>query len=365
MQLYLNIESSAELSPSIRNFSVLENGKCTIGRNKDASWCLPDPTRFLSAIHCEIISQSGRFYIVDRSANGLLVDSQKPFKDVPFPLKRRSMIEMGPFQICAILLENSEQISENNDQTVIKPRRKSGLRNSQNINSPSVANLSLQQPNLYVSKITKSSDAGAKPHIPSKGFPAPVLGGGKITGSLIEEFSKGASIMVDSLGGRTDNEFARELGRTMQTVTQGLLALSKSVHLLRELVGSDNLSEHGNMLNTSQTNAQNVLVSLFAVDRPGYQRSDQVLGDIIADLAGHDQAVFFALQAALFRLLNELSPTTIEAKNSARLFSSKKSALWDDYVALWANLSAHSENGLLDVYIRYFKEAYDAKLNGK
>jgi type VI secretion system protein ImpI len=203
-----------------------------------------------------------------------------------------------------------------------------------------------------------------EPRAAYKKSSAPDHGSGHLASSFVDAFADGASVEPDILAGRTDRELAHELGRTMQSVAHGLFALTKSINQMRELIGSEQSADYGIASQDSQNSSQRVLQFLLAINQAGYGRSDEILGDMVADLVGHEQAMFGAMQAALFRLLNELSPTTIEAKSGKGFFKSKKSANWDDYVDLWANLSAKSENGLLDVYLDYFKQAYDNKMDG-
>jgi predicted component of type VI protein secretion system len=70
------------------------------------------------------------------------------------------------------------------------------------------------------------------------------------------------------------------------------------------------------------------------------------------------------MQAALFRLLNGFSPTSIEAQTGSSLIRSKKAKNWDAYVRLWEEMSGTGENGLLDVLLANFREEYDRLMRG-
>jgi len=57
-------------------FSV-EGG--TIGRSADNDWCLPDPSRYVSAHHARVQFREGHFYLQDVSTNGVYVnDDMEP-----------------------------------------------------------------------------------------------------------------------------------------------------------------------------------------------------------------------------------------------------------------------------------------------
>ncbi len=46
----------------------------TLGRVVDNTWVLPDPERFLSSKHAQILSQAGEFHIKDTSTNGVFIN---------------------------------------------------------------------------------------------------------------------------------------------------------------------------------------------------------------------------------------------------------------------------------------------------
>jgi len=58
---------AAALTETTKNIS--KKGAC-IGRGKSNSWVLPDPDRYLSSIHTEILYRDGKFFAVDQSTNG-------------------------------------------------------------------------------------------------------------------------------------------------------------------------------------------------------------------------------------------------------------------------------------------------------
>jgi type VI secretion system protein ImpI len=65
------------------------------------------------------------------------------------------------------------------------------------------------------------------------------------------------------------------------------------------------------------------------------------------------------MQKALAKLLDGLSPQSIEAKLTSSAFSSKKARAWEMFVERWDAKTDPYENGMLDVFLAYFSEAYD------
>ena len=71
------------------------------------------------------------------------------------------------------------------------------------------------------------------------------------------------------------------------------------------------------------------------------------------------KATFAAMQKALARLTEDLTPESVEDKVSGA-FGSHKGKAWELYVQRWNAKTEHRENGMLDVFFSYFSEIYDA-----
>ena len=71
----------------------------TIGRGKNNHWILPDPDRYLSTRHAEIICENSIFYVVDRSTNGTFLNetSESIGKDNQRELKDGDRIIVGDY----------------------------------------------------------------------------------------------------------------------------------------------------------------------------------------------------------------------------------------------------------------------------
>ena len=59
-------------------------------------------------------------------------------------------------------------------------------------------------------------------------------------------------------------------------------------------------------------------------------------------------------------LLEELAPEAIEGKIGGSVLTSKKTKAWELYVERWDAMTAPYDNGMLDVFLAYFSDAYDA-----
>ena len=104
--------------------------------------------------------------------------------------------------------------------------------------------------------------------------------------------------------------------------------------------------------------ADEILDIMFARRRAGYLDARHSIEDAFHDLKTHEFATFAAMQAALSRLLDDLSPEAIAKKLPPSSFASKKPRAWDAFVATWRAKEEAHENGMLDIFLAYFSEAY-------
>lgn len=72
----------------------------TFGRAPTNSWQLPDPDKFLSSCHCEIVYISDAYYLVDRSTNGTFLNgSPEPIgRGVKSPISEGDVFEIGDYR---------------------------------------------------------------------------------------------------------------------------------------------------------------------------------------------------------------------------------------------------------------------------
>lgn len=72
----------------------------SLGRGENNTWVLPDPEKFLSSCHCQILSEANSYYIVDVSTNGTFLNgSPEPIgKGVKTLLGDGHYFEMGDYR---------------------------------------------------------------------------------------------------------------------------------------------------------------------------------------------------------------------------------------------------------------------------
>jgi type VI secretion system protein ImpI len=100
MALKLTIENETSL-PDGGPLSVQITGKrgLDIGRDRHLDWTLPDPTRTISAKHCEVRYQDGGYWLYDVSTNGTFLDGVEGRLKAPHKLKNGDRLLIGPYII--------------------------------------------------------------------------------------------------------------------------------------------------------------------------------------------------------------------------------------------------------------------------
>lgn len=355
MPLLLTIENADQFGSDIQSKFAPQEGRATIGRAVTADWCLPDTSRFLSGIHCEIVSENDGYALIDRSRNGVILNGHSLAPDEVARLTSGDRIILGPFNIRVAVGDGPQpEADTDGDKTTIvsfQSIAKATPGIAEEIKAKTVAPRAKPAPSVV----------STEPR-PKKVSPRPATGTGDFSTSFIQQFAEGAGLDPDDLAGRTDAEFARNLGEMMRVIIPAIAGLSRSAAQLRDLIGSE--VRQRNEAGIFDDQNVNSLRRLFGSDQVSEQPLVHGLELALSDLAEHDEAMFMAMQTALFELLNTIAPTQIERSTGSGMFRSRKRRNWDAYLGQWDEMNNSGENGLLDAFLARFRAAYDGRLLG-
>lgn len=100
------VKTPGGIAVSKTSHSFNEQGG-TFGRATTNSWQLPDPDKFLSSCHCEIIWASDGYYLVDRSTNGTFLNSSpEPIgRGVKSRLNNGDIFEIGDYRFSVAMTD--------------------------------------------------------------------------------------------------------------------------------------------------------------------------------------------------------------------------------------------------------------------
>jgi type VI secretion system protein ImpI len=361
MQLLLTLNNAETFG--VTEAEKLVSGSLSIGRGKQAGWALPDATRMLSSVHCEIKAQKRGYTLTDFSRNGTRLNGSTLVRMHPTPISSGDQIEIGPYLIAVSGNAWGVHVDE---KTVVTKHALPDVHGEKTI----VVKFIPSAKRTIEDQIPPATQKKVKPTAGLQQSSQNTRSGKTSSRRFVEAFCEGAALDPENFAGRSDLEFARELGMIMRNIVGGVFEISHLIGELRTVIGSSEKSVATPLENTVQTTnatekrkqVERLMTLYFGNLRADDPTTDEPLGAAVDEAVRHNRALFFAMQTALFRLLNELSPTTIEQDTKTTLIRSKSAKNWNSYLRKWENLNTGGEDGMLDVFLRYFGEAYDIKM---
>jgi type VI secretion system FHA domain protein len=179
---------------------------------------------------------------------------------------------------------------------------------------------------------------------------------------LLDAICQGAGLPAGSLSAVDAATLGQDIGRCLRIATEELMALLGARAAAKQFVKSASRTMIGGMNNSPlkfKPNATEALTTMFVQRPDSYLSSTATFQQGFDDIKRHQTAVYAAMQPALAKLLEDLSPEAIEERTSGGLMSSKKSRAWETFVERWDAKTHPYENGMLDVFLAYFADAYD------
>jgi len=323
-----------------------------IGR-ENCDWTLSDPDKFISGRHCEVRYQAGSFWLYDVSRNGTFVNGSSQRMSGPHRLAQGDRLLIGRY-VVGVSIEDERaatghpQVSTGSTQRELPPSTGRPL-------DPG------HEP-LFDPAEQRPAGAAARPTSSAlQSGPATPANRPAEADAMLREIARAAGIAPELLQSRDPRDVAAEIGAVLRTTVEQLSLLLKARAAAKVLAKS----AHRTMIGAEDNNplkfvpgTDDILEIMFAKRRAGYLDARHSIEDAFRDLKTHEIATYAAMQAALSRLLDDLSPEAIAKKIPPASFSSRKSQAWDALVATWRAMEEKHENGMLDVFLAYFAEAY-------
>jgi type VI secretion system protein ImpI len=366
-----------------------------IGReNRD--WTLPDPDKFISGRHCEVRYEKGAFWLCDVSRNGTFVNGANQRITSPYRLSDGDRLRIGRYIVSVSIKGERSALGAMENVDSSRPRQPRSDADPEDRRTPQLTDsfLARSTQQRMPAGTSQESEQAASPALPrtapqpfsfaSDPFLAssrpveqqqrsqassPPLQTSPATASnqaiqateIFQAIAAGAGVPPEVFLQRDPHDVAAEIGSVLRGVVDELVLLLKARAAAKVLAKSP----HRTMISAADNNplkfvpgSEEILEIMFARRRAGYLDAKRSIEDAFRDLKTHEIATYAAMQAALSRLVDDLSPDAIEKKLPASSFASKKGRAWDAFVATWEAKEEAHENGMLDVFLAYFSEAY-------
>ncbi|RWK62208.1 type VI secretion system-associated FHA domain protein TagH [Mesorhizobium sp.] len=345
MYIRLQINNVVSLPAGMSTGYSARDRSFEIGREA-CDWTLPDPDKFISGRHCEVRYEAGAFWLHDVSRNGTFINGSTHRMAGPHRLDHGDRLLIGRYVIFVSI--------DDERATTGHPQSRHG---STQREMPVATG---RPPDFggrpFFEPVEQRPGQRAPASMPSPPAPLP-----STRDEVLREIAIGAGISPELLQSRDPHEVAAEIGAVLRTVVEELALLLKARAAAKILAKS----AHRTMISAADNNplkfvpgTDDILEIMFARRRAGYLDARHSVEDAFRDLKTHEFATYAAMQAALSRLLDDLSPEAIGKKLPPTSFTSKKSLAWDAFVAKWRTMEEAHENGMLDIFLAYFSEAY-------
>jgi type VI secretion system protein ImpI len=323
---------------------------------------LPDAGKFISGRHCEVRFQNGAFWLLDVSRNGTFVNEASQRMANPHRLAHGDRLRIGRYIVAVSIEEAATHGHAIARPTGIgdDPGAASQSRGGQPFRPDRGSAATARSPSSGGSFSLAVGTSGRQQQ-PLGQSPQPAAQRLAQEDEILRAVAAGAGVAPEIFLSRDAGDVAREIGSVLRIVVDELAMLLKARAAAKTLARSSDRTMVGSADNNPLKflpGSEEILEVLFTRRRAGYLDAPHSVEDAFRDLKTHELATYAAMQAALSRLLEDLSPDMIERKLPPSSFTSKKGRAWDAFVATWKAKEDPHENGMLDVFLAYFGEAY-------
>ncbi|MDB5659883.1 MAG: type secretion system-associated domain protein TagH [Cypionkella sp.] len=407
MKLTLRIENLDSLPDGgPLEFSAVSRG-FEVGRDSAMDWTLPDTNRHISSRHFEVTFRDGQFWLNDISTNGTFVYGASMRVSSPFALTHNERLQVGQYIIRVLVVDqagghvaaplaapasdpwslgpspspmpqfsntplpapsrpSSALAGQFGDSFVENPRPAALVPTTPPHDLP-IAPPANPLPTVNAPTAPPASTAPPAPPLPtSEPFPSKPVPVAIETPAdalpLLDAICKGAGLPAGSLSKVDVTQLGEDIGKCLRIATEQMMALLGARAAAKQFVKSSSRTMIGGINNSPlkfKPNATEALTTMFAPKTESYLGAVAAFSQGFDDVKRHQTAVYAAMQPALARLLEDLSPESIEERSTGGIMTSKKARAWELFVERWDAKTHPYENGMLDVFLAYFSDAYD------
>lgn len=184
--------------------------------------------------------------------------------------------------------------------------------------------------------------------------------------AILRAFCRGAGLPEDTTTAADAEALAEALGESTRIATREIkLMLDARASTKQFTRGGARTMRRGTNSNPLKfmPDTDEALDAMFLNPRDGYQDGAEALEEALTDLRVHQMALFAAIQPALIKMIEGLSPDEIETETEGGLMSGSGKS-WERYKALYTDRTDGHDNGLLDVFLAHFAASYSTMIGG-
>lgn len=398
MTLTLRIENFDQLDDGGPLWLSVDQRGASVGRSRSMDWILPDPSRMISGHHFDVTYQNGAYWLTDVSMNGTFLHGQRYRLEGAHQIRPGDRFAVGHYIILAEMAgagmpvapqqqapdfapETWSQAPVDDDDpwafapefdTPVNPQ---GRRQVNAFDDVGQSFIPLQRPdNPEVPNVPRPAPRmapGGMPQTHQPPAPPQPVPAGPGRADILRAFCEGAGLQLSDVADVDAEQLALELGHTVRAVAE------ETMRMLRDRANVKQFTRGGTRTMRSATgnnplkfmpDETQALDALFLRRQDGFVAGAEGVRGALADIREHQIAVFAALQPALARVLEGLSPEEIEsAAGDSKVLTpgGKRRRAWDQFVARWDEKARRGDHGMLDAFLEAFARAYQEALSAR
>ncbi len=342
----------------------------TIGRNNNNDWILPDPHRYVSGRHALIDFQSGAYYIIDMSRNGVYINgADEPVgHGHPQRLFDGDQLRIGDYDIQIEVTADDERLLDDGmrDSVVraqLVPEDDSVelelVDQDKMVEDEALARLlqgdgaSQLSARIAMADLADLTEPTSSEHLAED----------KALGILIEA----AGLKPGDLAGTTPSEVLQIAGKLLHCFVDGLTSLIQERTRLKDTFRMSQTLIQGkqnNPLKFSPTTAD-ALKYLLGDRAESYLSSTEAVEVTFREIQQHERAVPKAMMLALKEFLERFDPDELRSqfdlglKRNPLLSGTNKLKYWELYQESFRVLTQAEDGKPPEVFSNEFARAYE------
>ena len=363
----------------------------TIGRHSDNDWVLPDEKRYISSRHAMIEHQSGAYYLVDTSRNGVYVnDADTPVgQGHPQRLFDGDRLRIGAYEIAVDISESGdeEQHDGMRDSIVraqLVPEEESlelalvsedkmlgdaGLQKHFTPNSALVQKLKSlpSRPGKQARTPTaRTAATAAKPD--SDATPATSAADQR----ALDRFITAAGLDPDAVAGVPAGDLMQTSGKLLRLMVGGLMELLRERSHMKDtfrLPQTVMQAAQNNPLKFSPNIEEAMRYLLNDRNEASYLGAEDAVKAGFRDVRQHEQALVKAMLQAVEDYVDRFDPDELKArfdkgmKRSGLLAGANKLKYWELYEESYHALTQRDDGGPPQLFSEEFARAYTQEMD--
>lgn len=365
MILILTIRNAEALQEGMAAQYVVDAPNVVIGRSRNCSWNLPDPTNAISSRHCEIRRADDTYFLKDISTNGTFLNDAAERIGAERAIAPGDLIRIGKYEILAAL-EPEAAPEPAAAPTDTAPDRTAPPAGQAAAPEPVPDNVTVMWDSLAdINKVDWARGGfGVR-----DGQAAPVAADDAATAdSLVAALIDAAGLTATEVP--RSPELVQRVGGLLKRLVSGLLVMVEARARAKAQMGAEltGLQLDGNNPIKFARSPEQALAQLLMPPSAGFMEADKAVEDAYIDLQSHQVATLRAIPGSLRATLDRFSPGSIRRRAESVgilgriLPGMRDAALWRNYEREFALVKKESDEAFMEVFAREFRKAYERQL---